>query len=161
MNPNRHILIVDDDRNNVELLLAALASQKFPYETIVTHDGGEALDYLYGRGQFPQRACGQPVLVLLDLKMPGVDGFEVLRQVKSDGALKRIPVVVFSSSNIESEVGRSYDLGANAFVKKPVDSGRFLEVVKSVSNFWATVNEPPPVVPEAPRLVPVPERAAA
>ena len=161
MNPNPHILIVDDDRNNVELLLAALASQKFPHETVVTYDGGDALDYLFGRGKFPERSRGQPMVVLLDLKMPGVDGFEVLRQVKSDDALKRIPVVVFSSTNSESEVGRSYDLGANAFVTKPVDSGRFFEVVKSLGNFWATVNEPPPVVPGAPRAVPLPERAAA
>jgi CheY-like chemotaxis protein len=161
MNPNRHILIVDDDRNNIELLLAALTDQKFPHETVVTYDGGEALDYLFGRGKFPDRTCASPMLVLLDLKMPGVDGFEVLRQVKSDNALKRIPVVVFSSSDGEPEVGRSYDLGANAFVTKPVDSGRFLEVVKSIGNFWATVNEPPPVVPGAPRLVPFQESAAA
>src|ERR1041385_6276042 len=122
MNPNRHILIVDDDRNNVELLLAALASQKFPYETVVTYDGGEALDYLFGGEKFPECPDGQPMLVLLDLKMPGVDGFEVRRRVKSDGVLKRIPVVVFSSSDREPDMVRSYDLGANAFVKKPVDS---------------------------------------
>jgi len=161
MNPNRHILIVDDDRNNVELLLAALASQKFPHETVVTYDGSDALDYLFGRGKFPERTRGQPMVVLLDLKMPGVDGFEVLRQVKSDDALKRIPVVVFSSSNSEPEVARGYDLGANAFVKKPVDSARFFEVVKSVGNFWTAVNEPPPVVPGAPGVVPLPERAVA
>ena len=161
MNPNRHILIVDDDRNNVELLRAALASQKFPHEIVVTYEGGEALDYLFGRGRFTERPSGQPMVVLLDLKMPGVDGFEVLRQVKLDGALKRIPVVIFSSSNDEPEVGLSYDLGANAFVKKPVDNARFFEVVKSVGNFWADVNEPPPVVPGAPGVVPFSERAVA
>src|ERR1043166_860578 len=151
MNQHKHILIVDDDRNNVELLLATLASQKFPHETVVAYDGGEALDYLFGRGKFPERSFPQPMVVLLDLKMPGVDGFEVLRQLKSDDGLKRIPVVIFSSSDSESEVGRSYDLGANGFVKKPVDSGRVIEGGKSMGDFWATVNEPPPLVPTAPR----------
>src|SRR6266516_4331303 len=149
----KRILVVDDDAINVDLLLLALSRQQFLHETVVARDGAEALDYLFGRGKFAGRDDEQPVLVLLDLKMPRVDGFEVLRQVKSDDALKRIPVVVFSSTNSESEVGRSYDLGANAFVTKPVDSGRFFEVVKSVNNFWATVNEPPPVVPGAPGVV--------
>src|SRR6266487_5577497 len=147
----KRILVVDDDAINVDLLLLALSRQRFPHQTVVARDGAEALDYLFGRGKFAGRDDQQPAVVLLDLKMPRVDGFEVLRQVKSDDALKRIPVVVFSSSNDEGDRLLSYELGANAFVTKPVDSGRFFEVVKSVGNFWATVNEPPPGLPDAPR----------
>jgi two-component system response regulator len=109
----------------------------------VTRDGLEALDYLFGRGKFAGRDDERPVVVLLDLKMPGVDGFEVLRQIKSDDALKRIPVVVFSSSNDDDDRWRSYELGANAYVTKPVDFSEFLEVVQVMGKFWTDVNLTP------------------
>jgi len=137
------ILVVDDDETNVDLLLIALSRQQFPHETVVTRDGAEALDYLFGRGKFTGRDGEQPVVVLLDLKMPGVDGFEVLRQVKSDDALRRIPVVVFSSSDDESDRWQSYELGANAYVTKPVDFAELLEVVQVVGQFWTAINLAP------------------
>jgi len=140
------ILVVDDDETNVDLLLIALSRQQFPHETVVTRDGAEALDYLFGRGKFTGRDGEQPVVVLLDLKMPGVDGFEVLRQIKSDDALKRLPVVIFSSSSDEGDRERSYELGANAYVTKPVDFAEFLEVVQVVAQFWTDINQSPSFV---------------
>jgi|SRR5437773_10501834 len=142
----KRILVVDDDAINVDLLLLALSRQQFLHETVVARDGAEALDYLFGRGKFAGRDDEQPVLVLLDLKMPRVDGFEVLRQVKSDDALKRIPVVVFSSSNDQGDRWRSYELGANAYVTKPVEFTEFLEVVQRVGRFWTDINQTPPSV---------------
>ena len=109
----------------------------------MARDGAEALDYLFGRGKFAGRDEKQPAVMLLDLKMPGVDGFEVLRQVKSDNALKRIPVVVFSSSNDEGDRLLSYELGANAYVTKPVDFSEFLEIVQTVGRFWTDINQTP------------------
>jgi len=146
MNGIKRILVVDDDAINVDLLRMALSSQKFPHQTVVARDGAEALDYLFGRGKFARRDCEQPVLVLLDLKMPGVDGFEVLRQVKSDEVLKRIPVVVFSSSNDQGDMLRCYGLGANAYVIKPVDFSEFREVVQAVGQFWTGINQTPTFV---------------
>src|ERR1043166_8099188 len=143
MNELKRILVVDDDAINVDLLLMALSKQQFSHQTAVARDGAEALDYLFGRGKFAGRGSEQPVDVLLDLKMTGVDGFEVLRQVKSDDALKRIPVVIFSSSNDEGDMLRSYELGANAYVTKPVDFERFLEVVQVVGQFWTHINQTP------------------
>src|SRR6266487_4450015 len=137
----KRILVVDDDAINVDLLLLALSRQQFLHETVVARDGAEALDYLFGRGKFAGRDKEQPAVVLLDLKMPRVDGFEVLRQVKSDKALKRIPVVVFSSSNEEGDRLLSYELGANAFVAKPVAFAEFLEVVQAMGRFWTEINQ--------------------
>ena len=146
MNKSKRILVVDDDATNVDLLLMALSRQQFSLETVVTRDGAEALDYLFGRGKFAGRDGDQPVVVLLDLKMPGVDGFEVLRQIKSDDALKRLPVVIFSSSSDEGDRERSYELGANAYVTKPVDFAEFLEVVQVVGQFWTDINQAPSLV---------------
>jgi CheY-like chemotaxis protein len=143
MNEIKRILVVDDDETTVELLLIALSRQQFPHETVVVRDGMEALDYLFRRGKFVGRDKKEPVVVLLDLKMPGVAGFEVLRQVKSDDALKRIPVVVFSSSDDESDRWQSYELGANAYVTKPVDFAELLEVVQVVGQFWTAINLAP------------------
>ena len=106
-------------------------------------DGAQALDYLYRRNGYADRTGGRPAIVLLDLKMPKVDGIEVLRQVKADPVLKTIPVVVLTSSREEQDLVRTYDLGVNAYVVKPVDFHEFIEAVKAIGGFWAVVNELP------------------
>ena len=140
----RKILIAEDNANDAELTLVALRKNRLGNELLVVRDGAEALDYLYCRGAYDGRRDGHPALVLLDLKMPKVDGLEVLRQVKSDAALKHIPVVILTSSREEQDLVRSYDLGVNAYVVKPVGFGEFIEAVKLLGGFWAVVNEPPP-----------------
>ncbi len=139
------ILLADDSRNDVELTLLALGESNLANEVDVVRDGAEALDYLYRREKYIQREDQNPALVLLDLKMPKVDGLEVLKKVKTDPALKTIPVVVLTSSREETDLVSSYNLGANAFVIKPVDFHEFLDSVKKLGIFWAIVNEPPPV----------------
>jgi len=138
------ILLVDDSPRDTEMALDALAQHNLANEVVALRDGVEALDYLYRRGQFAGRANGQPAVVLLDLKMPKVNGLEVLRQMKSDPQLKTIPVVVLTSSREEQDLAQSYHLGANAFIVKPVQFQAFVEAVKLVGAFWAVVNEPPP-----------------
>src|ERR1041385_1243292 len=145
MNDGKHILVVDDNSTNVELILAALTRHKFSFEVVVANDGDEALDYLYRRGKFLGRNGGAPAVVLLDLKMPRVDGFEVLRQVKGSAELKMIPMVVFSSSGGDQDRLKSYQLGANAYVVKPVGFEEFLEAVRAIGVFWADINQPPPI----------------
>jgi CheY-like chemotaxis protein len=140
----KRILLVEDSEKDVELALEALAEHHLANDVVVAHDGAEALDYLYRRGQFAANTDGQPVLVLLDLKMPKVDGMEVLRQIKEDPELKRIPVVMMTSSREERDLVRSYDLGVNAYVVKPVKFLEFVESVKQLGVFWALINEPPP-----------------
>ena len=140
----RHILLAEDNANDVELTLAALKTNHVLNEVAVTRDGADTLDYLWRRNKHANRSGGNPVLMLLDLKMPKVDGLEVLRQVKSDAQLKLIPTVVLTSSREEQDVVRSYDLGVNAYVVKPVDFQDFVEAVKLLGGFWAVVNEPPP-----------------
>lgn len=141
----KRILLVEDSEQDVELTLAALEEFHLANEVDVAHDGAEALDYLHRRGAFAERPLGQPVVVLLDLKMPKVDGLEVLRQMKSDPLLKNIPVVMLTSSREEQDLIRSYALGVNAYVVKPVDFQQFIQSVKQLGCFWAVVNEPPPV----------------
>ena len=143
MNDGRHILVVDDNSTNVDLILAALRRHKFSFEVVVANDGDEALDYLYRRGKFLGRNGGAPAVVLLDLKMPRVDGFEVLRQVKGSAELKMIPIVVFSSSGGDQDRLKSYQLGANAYVVKPVDFNKFVETVREIRDFWLECNELP------------------
>jgi CheY-like chemotaxis protein len=138
------ILIVEDDPNDVELTLTALADYNLANEVVVTRDGQQALDYLYCRGEFSTRAPGNPAVMLLDLKLPRVGGLEVLQQVKSDDNLKTIPVVVLTSSNEEKDMMRSYKLGVNAYVVKPVDFHEFVNAVKELGVFWAVINAPPP-----------------
>jgi CheY-like chemotaxis protein len=138
------ILLAEDNANDVELTLAALRSNHVANEVIVVRDGAEALDYLYSRNRFAGRPLDHPGLILLDLKMPKVDGVEVLRQVKSDPQLKSIPIVMLTSSREEHDVIRSYNLGVNAYVVKPVVFKEFMEAVKALGQFWAVVNEPPP-----------------
>ena len=138
------ILIVEDDPNDVELTLTALTDYNLANEVMVTRDGQQALDYLYCRGEFNTRSTDNPAVMLLDLKLPKVGGLEVLRQIKSDERLKMIPVVVLTSSHEEKDMMRSYKLGVNAYVVKPVDFHEFVNAVKELGVFWAVINEPPP-----------------
>jgi CheY-like chemotaxis protein len=140
----KRILLVDDSPRDTELALNALAQNNLANEVVALRDGAEALDYLYRRGQFADRGNGNPAVVMLDLKMPKVDGIEVLRQIKGDPQLKTIPVVVMTSSREEQDLVRSYELGVNAYIVKPVQFLEFVEAVKLVGSFWAVVNEPPP-----------------
>ena len=150
--PLKRILLVDDSPRDAELALDALSQHNLANEVVVLHDGVEALDYLYRRGSFADRAAGQPAVVLLDLKMPKVSGLDVLRQMKSDPQLKMIPVVVLTSSREEQDLVNSYHLGVNAYIVKPVGFQEFVEAVKIVGAFWAVFNEPPPG--SVPRLPP-------
>jgi len=140
----KRILLVDDNERDAELTLAALEEHSLANEVVVARDGAEALDYLYRRGNFADHANGLPVVVLLDLKMPRVDGLEVLRQMRGDDTLKRVPVVMITSSREEQDLVKSYQLGVNAYVVKPVDFQKFVESVKQIGFFWAIINEPPP-----------------
>jgi CheY-like chemotaxis protein len=137
-------LLVEDDPRDVELTLTALEEHSLANRVVVARDGAEALDYLYRRGAYADLPVGHPLVVLLDLKMPKVDGLQVLRQVKGDPALKTIPVVVLTSSRQEQDIVESYGLGANAYVVKPVAFDRFVEVVKHLGLFWVLTNEPSP-----------------
>ena len=138
------ILMVEDDPKDVELTLTALDDYKLANEVVVTRDGEEALDYLYCRGKFETRSSDNPAVLLLDLKLPKVDGLEVLQQIKSDEKLKMIPVVVLTSSHEEKDMVTSYKLGVNAYVVKPVDFHEFVNAVKELGVFWALINQPPP-----------------
>ncbi len=140
----RRILLVEDNPNDIELTLSALAENRLANEVVVVRDGEEALDYLYRRGVFRLRMEGNPVAVLLDLKLPKVDGLEVLGQLKSDPQLRIVPVVVLTSSREEQDLINSYNLGTNAYVVKPVDFHEFVDAIKEVGLFWAVVNQPPP-----------------
>lgn len=140
----KRILLVEDDLKDMELTLTALAEKKLANEVLVVHDGEEALNYLFSRGSFRMRAPGNPIVILLDLKLPKLDGLEVLRQIKNDEKLRLIPVVMLTSSREERDVVESYKLGVNAFVVKPIDFQDFVNVVKEIGLFWAVVNEPPP-----------------
>jgi len=144
MTPLKRILLVEDNHRDVELTLTALDEFKLANEVVVARDGVEALDYLYGRGQFSRHGNGFPVVVLLDLKMPRMDGLEVLRQIRNDSSLKSLPVVMITSSREEQDLVRSYELGVNAYVVKPVDFQKFVESIKQIGFFWAIINEPPP-----------------
>ena len=140
----KQIVLAEDNANDVELTVNALRENHIVNELVVVRDGADALAYLYKRDRFAQRAGGNPALVLLDLKMPKVDGIEVLRQIKGDPVLKHIPVVMLTSSREEQDLVRSYELGVNAYVVKPVDFHEFIDAVKLLGGFWAVVNEPPP-----------------
>jgi CheY-like chemotaxis protein len=144
MNKIGRILMVEDDAKDVELTLTALEEYNLANEVIVTRDGEQALDYLYCRGEYRTRSSGNPAVMLLDLKLPKVDGLEVLKQIKSDGELRMIPVVVLTSSKEEKDMVASYKLGVNAYVVKPVDFHEFVNAIKELGVFWAVINEPPP-----------------
>lgn len=140
----KRILLAEDNEHDVELTLNALSANRLANEVVVVRDGAEALDYLYRRGPFQGREEGNPVVVLLDLKMPKVDGLEVLRQIKSDDHLRQIPVVMLTSSREENDLVESYRLGVNAYVVKPVEFGGFVQAVGEIGVFWAVINEAPP-----------------
>ena len=138
------ILLVEDDPRDVELTMEALAEYNLANEVVVARDGKLALDYLYRRGEFSTRSDENPAVMLLDLKLPKVDGLEVLQQVKSDERLMMIPVVVLTSSQEEQDMMRSYKLGVNAYVVKPVDFHEFINAIKELGVFWGIINQPPP-----------------
>jgi CheY-like chemotaxis protein len=140
----KRILLAEDNPEDVELTLAALAEHQLANEVVVVRDGAEALDYIRRRAAYATRHEGHPAVVLLDVKMPKVDGLEVLRQLKADVTLRSIPVVMLTSSREESDLVESYRLGVNAYVVKPVEFREFIEAVKSLGLFWAVLNEPPP-----------------
>jgi len=140
----RRILLVEDDPKDVELTLTALEEYNLANEVVVAPDGAKALDYLYCRGDYADRPHDNPAVLLLDLKLPKVDGLEVLQQIKSDENLRMVPVVVLTSSREEKDMVTSYKLGVNAYVVKPVDFHEFVNAIKELGMFWAIINEPPP-----------------
>ena len=144
---SRFILLADDDHTDVELILAALEDSKLDIPVVVVPDGAEALDFLYRRNAFSGRPEGRPALIVLDLKMCKVDGLEALRKIKADPRLKRIPVVMFSSSEMEADIHESYRSGASAYIVKPIDFEGFVAAVATIGRFWGTLNasSPPPV----------------
>lgn len=144
MSEMKRILLVEDTPNDIELTLAALEENNLANEVVVVRDGAEALDYLYRRGVFKLRSAGHPAVVLLDLKLPKIDGLEVLEQVKTDPELRAIPVVMLTSSREEQDLVRSYNSGVNAYVVKPVGFADFVGALKELGLFWAVINEPPP-----------------
>ena len=138
------ILMVEDDPKDVELSMTALEDYNLVNEVVVARDGEEALDYLFCQGKFKDRSSDNPAVILLDLKLPKVDGLEVLKEIKSDPKLKMIPVVVLTSSKEEKDIVTSYKLGVNAYVVKPVDFHEFVNAIKELGVFWALINQPPP-----------------
>ncbi len=140
----KRILLVEDDPKDIELTLTALSENNLANEVAVARDGVEALNYLYCRGSFAGRPAGNPVVILLDLKMPRMDGLQVLRQLKADDQLSMVPVVVLTSSRESSDLKECYRLGVNAYVVKPVRFLEFVETVKQIGMFWALINQTPP-----------------
>jgi CheY-like chemotaxis protein len=144
MNEFKRILLAEDDSKDIELTINALAEHNLANDVQVARDGAEALDYLYRRGEFVDRPDGNPILILLDLKMPKMGGIEVLRQLKSDKTLRTIPVVILTSSRESRDLETCYQLGSNAYVVKPVIFSDFIEAVKAIGVFFALINEPLP-----------------
>jgi|SRR5947208_1795684 len=144
MSDLKRVLLAEDSAKDVELTLEALAEHQLANEVVVVRDGAEAWDYLSCSGKYATRPAGNPAVVLLDLKMPKLDGLEVLKLMREDERLRSVPVVMLTSSREESDVVRSYALGVNAYVVKPVAFGDFIAAVKHVGLFWAVVNQPPP-----------------
>jgi CheY-like chemotaxis protein len=143
MQESKDILFAEDSADDVELTLEALKSIGIANPIVIARDGAEALDYLECRGQFARRENGNPIFVLLDLKLPKINGLEVLKHIKNDPRLRSVPVVVLTSSREERDLVEGYRLGVNAFVVKPVDFQQFTESVRQIGCFWAVVNEPP------------------
>jgi len=139
----RTILLAEDNPKDVELTLEAMAENNLANNVVVVKDGVEALEYLRYEGKYKLRESGNPCVILLDIKMPRMDGIEVLRNIRSDAALKRIPVVVLTSSRAEIDIINTYELGVNAYVVKPVSFQQFIEAVKQIGSFWAVINELP------------------
>jgi CheY-like chemotaxis protein len=150
----KKILLVEDDLRDVELTLTALEEHHLANQVKVVRDGAEALDYLYRRGKFQDRTGGNPIVVLLDLKLPKLNGLEVLRIIKADEQLKVIPVVVLSSSRETPDLVECYRHGVNAYVVKPVNFTDFMRAVQQLGVFWAAINEPPPFLAPATAEIP-------
>lgn len=148
MNDLKRILLAEDSEHDVQLTLSVLAENNLANEVMVVRDGVEALDYLRRRGRFSGRANGQPAVVFLDIKMPRVDGIEVLREIKADAELQLIPVVMVTSSREQQDLVKSYRLGVNAYVVKPIDFEQFSDAIRHLGLFWAVLNEPPPKLDE-------------
>jgi CheY-like chemotaxis protein len=140
----KHILLVEDDPRDAAMTLAALEDHALANKVFVVHDGEEALDYLYCRGKFKTRGGGNPIVVLLDNKMPKISGLDVLKAIKADGHLKMIPIVVLTSSRETPDLIEFYKYGVNAYVVKPVSYSEFMKAVKQLGVFWGVINEPPP-----------------
>ena len=138
------ILLVEDNPHDLELTLIALEKSQLANEVIIARDGAEALDYLHCRREFANRQAGNPTVVLLDLKLPKIDGLEVLKEIRHTASLKSTPVVMLTSSKEEQDLVRSYELGVNAYVVKPVDFEEFVRAIADLGIFWAVLNEPPP-----------------
>jgi CheY-like chemotaxis protein len=143
----RPLLLAEDNPNDVELTLTALHSLNLANEIIVVNDGAQVLDFLQRRNAFSSRPAIAPAVILLDLKMPRVDGLEALRLIRADPALRMLPIVILTSSREENDLVRGYELGANAYVVKPVDFDQFISAISQLGVFWALVNEPPPSAP--------------
>lgn len=142
-NTFKRILLVEDSENDIEITLEALAEYHLANQVDVVRDGAEALDYLFFRGAYAKRKEDHPVVVLLDVKLPKLNGIEVLREIRGDARYAHLPVVMLTSSREEPDLRRSYELGCNAYVVKPVDFGKFSEALKVLGCFWAVINEPP------------------
>jgi len=140
----KRILIVDDSPKDVELTIMALGEKNLANEVDVAEDGVEALDYLYKRGRFADYATGNPAVILLDIKMPRMNGIEVLKYIRADSKFKFIPVIMVTSSREEKDLVESYNLGANSYVVKPVDIVQFIDAIKALGQYWAVINQPPP-----------------
>ena len=141
------ILLVEDNPSDIDLTKRALANANIANKLVVAEDGQEALDYLFGTGHYAGRdAAPLLALVLLDLKLPKVDGLDVLRRIRADERTKRLPVVILTSSQEEQDIAAGYDLGANSYIRKPVDFFQFAEAIKSMGLYWLVLNEPPPKV---------------
>ena len=140
----KRILLAEDNLDDVELTLRVLAEYHLANKVDVVRDGADALDYLFCRGRFADRSSGNPALILLDNKMPRVDGLEVVRQVKTDERLRTIPIVMLTSSHEQGDLSQSYELGVNAYVIKPVKFFDFVNAVRQLGSFWGIINEPPP-----------------
>jgi CheY-like chemotaxis protein len=138
------ILLVEDNPKDLELALVALEKTQLAKQVVTLRDGAEALDYLFRRGEYQSRAEGNPAVILLDLKLPKVDGFQVLEQIRADASLRNVPVVMLTSSREKKDLIRSYNLGVNAYVVKPVGFREFIESISHLGIFWAVLNEPPP-----------------
>jgi CheY-like chemotaxis protein len=138
------ILVVEDNSNDLELTLNALGKGRLTNEVVIARDGAEAAEYLFRRGQYKDRQAGNPAVVLLDLKLPKIDGLELLKMVREDGGTSRTPIVLLTSSREERDVAEGYRLGVNAYVVKPVEFREFVQAIQNLGEFWAVLNEPPP-----------------
>jgi len=141
------ILLVEDNRSDIDLTLRAFTKANIVNELVVVEDGQEALDYLFGTGQYADREAAPSIaLILLDLKLPKVSGHEALKRIRSDRRTKRLPVVIFTSSQEEQDIAEGYDLGANSYIRKPVDFEQFVKTISNMGLYWLVLNEPPPPI---------------